>query len=270
MSKKPNNLLKKLLQLRTSILLVVIAPGVLLLPIIFTDTVEARPAQCVAGTVPSNCNPSTPFNIEGSTFVINKCYRLVPSGGTSRWVIRPCSQAPFTATGGAAKSQCWDPLGPPPLLDDCPANGGGFTKQNGDPIVNDGNHCYDLIATGAGLFWSESICGAGHFFSTAVGSGGLPDVSANSSCTLNNAEDPNNSCVLFNKWLFPIVDVLAVGVGVVVAVMIAIGGIQYSSARGDPSAVAAAKKKIFNALLALVAYGLTWSFIQFIVPGGIF
>lgn len=58
-------------------------------------------------------------------------------------------------------------------------------------------------------------------------------------------------------------------VGVVVVVMIALGGIQYALARDNPQAVAAAKSKIVNAILALVFYLMMFGFLQWIVPGGV-
>jgi hypothetical protein len=59
-------------------------------------------------------------------------------------------------------------------------------------------------------------------------------------------------------------------VGIVVVMMLVIGGIQYSAAQGDPNAVMAAKKRISNALLALVVYIFTVPFLNWLVPGGIF
>lgn len=63
---------------------------------------------------------------------------------------------------------------------------------------------------------------------------------------------------------------LAAGVGVVVTVMIVIGGIQYITAGDNPSAVQAAKKRIFNAVFALIAFGLTFAFLEWIIPGQAF
>lgn len=59
-------------------------------------------------------------------------------------------------------------------------------------------------------------------------------------------------------------------VGIVIVVMIAIGGIQYAAAGPDPSAVVAARKRIINALIALVLYIFMFAFLQWLVPGGIF
>lgn len=58
-------------------------------------------------------------------------------------------------------------------------------------------------------------------------------------------------------------------VGIVVVIMIAYGGIEYSASRDKPEIVQAAKKHIFNALLALVIYLFTMTFLQWIIPGGL-
>lgn len=66
-----------------------------------------------------------------------------------------------------------------------------------------------------------------------------------------------------------IIDVMTALVGVVVVIMIIVGGIQYSASRNDPGAVAAAKQKIVNAVIALLVYIFMWAFLQWIIPGGV-
>ena len=66
------------------------------------------------------------------------------------------------------------------------------------------------------------------------------------------------------------VTVLSAGVGIVVVAMIILGGIQYSLAGGSPDKVKEARKRILNALLAMVAFVLTFTFLQWLIPGGIF
>jgi hypothetical protein len=66
------------------------------------------------------------------------------------------------------------------------------------------------------------------------------------------------------------VDILSAGVAVVVVGAIIVGGIQYSIAGDNPQAVTAAKKRITNALLALVAFIFSFAFLQWLIPGGIF
>jgi hypothetical protein len=67
-----------------------------------------------------------------------------------------------------------------------------------------------------------------------------------------------------------VVNFLSIGVGVVVIAMIIVGGIQYSLASDNPQAVSAAKQRIINALIALVAYIFMFAFLQWLIPGGIF
>lgn len=67
-----------------------------------------------------------------------------------------------------------------------------------------------------------------------------------------------------------IADALSVVVGVIIVAMIVVGGIQYSSAGSNPQAVSAAKKKISQALLALLIYFFLFAFLQWLVPGGVF
>lgn len=67
-----------------------------------------------------------------------------------------------------------------------------------------------------------------------------------------------------------LINVLSIAVGFIVVIMVIVGGIQYSTAGSNPQAVAAARKKIFNAVISLVALLLVYSFMQWITPGGIF
>jgi hypothetical protein len=67
-----------------------------------------------------------------------------------------------------------------------------------------------------------------------------------------------------------IIYALSAGIGLVVTAMIIIGGIQYSAAGGDSNKVQAAKQKIYNAVLALLAFMFMFGFIEWLVPGGLF
>lgn len=74
---------------------------------------------------------------------------------------------------------------------------------------------------------------------------------------------------LIKKYVNPFIRLLSVLVGIIVAISIVVGGVQYSSASGDPSKVNAAKKRITNAILALLAYLFMFAFLQWLLPGGI-
>lgn len=91
---------------------------------------------------------------------------------------------------------------------------------------------------------------------------------------VNSANDCSNgvtkdSCGIV-KIVVDITNVLSALVGVVVVLSIVIAGIQYSTAGGNPQTVAKSKKRIINALLALLIYIFMYSFLQWLIPGGLF
>jgi hypothetical protein len=67
-----------------------------------------------------------------------------------------------------------------------------------------------------------------------------------------------------------IVNFLSAAVGVVVIGVIILGGIQYSLAGDNATALTAARKRITNGLIALFAFLFAWAFLQWLIPGGIF
>lgn len=79
-----------------------------------------------------------------------------------------------------------------------------------------------------------------------------------------------NDCgSLISNYLNPFVRTLTALVGIVIAISLVAAGIQYGSAGGDPSKVAAAKKRISGAIVALIAYLFAFGLIQWLVPGGL-
>ncbi len=83
------------------------------------------------------------------------------------------------------------------------------------------------------------------------------------------ALDSANHCAIFD-YLLLFINILSALVGVAIAASIIYGGIQYSSAGGDPQKVSAAKRRIFGAVIALAVYTFMFAFLQYIVPGGVF
>lgn len=94
--------------------------------------------------------------------------------------------------------------------------------------------------------------------------GGFEEVDA--ACT---ADTQGSNCSVTER-LGDIANVLSVGVGIIIVIMIIVGGIQYTMAGGDAGKVAAAKSRITNAIYALIAFFFLYAFLQWIVPGGIF
>jgi hypothetical protein len=74
---------------------------------------------------------------------------------------------------------------------------------------------------------------------------------------------------LFTKYLNPFVYFLGFAAGLGVVIGILIGGIQYMASAGDPQKAAAAKRHIWNAILAMLVYLFMFAIINFLVPGGI-
>ncbi len=87
-----------------------------------------------------------------------------------------------------------------------------------------------------------------------------------SAAKLQKCLDDNPIIKLVN-WAISIIGGLA---GVVIVAVIVVGGIQYATSGANPQAVGAAKGKIINAITALLMLIFMYSFLQWLVPGGIF
>lgn len=66
-----------------------------------------------------------------------------------------------------------------------------------------------------------------------------------------------------------VLNVLLIGIGVAAVVGIIISGIQYSTSSGDPAQMTKAKNRLVQIIIGLVAFGLMWAFLQWLIPGGI-
>lgn len=86
-------------------------------------------------------------------------------------------------------------------------------------------------------------------------------------CLSQHAVSANNP---ISKDINIIVDFLSAGVGIFVTAMIIVGGIQYSVAGDNSTQTANAKKRIANAVIALVVFMFIFAFLQWLIPGGIF
>lgn len=85
--------------------------------------------------------------------------------------------------------------------------------------------------------------------------------------------DDNGSGVKNNAiWglLEMAISILTAGIGLVAVGGLIYAGILYATASGNASQVTKAKETIFNIVLGIVLFALMWSFLQFIIPGGIF
>lgn len=96
-----------------------------------------------------------------------------------------------------------------------------------------------------------------------------PDVSCPTDKSLSSSQAGNGAGCILKHIVAPIVGVLVALSGVLVVISIIIAGIQYSASGGDPSNVAAARKRIFNAVIALLSFMFLYAFVNWIIPGGI-
>lgn len=67
-----------------------------------------------------------------------------------------------------------------------------------------------------------------------------------------------------------IINFMSFGVGIVVVGLIIVGGIQYITSGGVPQRIEAARKRITNAIVALVLFIFMYALLQWLIPGGIF
>lgn len=130
------------------------------------------------------------------------------------------------------------------------------------------------VALGGAAFADTSTCTTGNEATCTSKSG-----KCGSNNGLNNCTDPAagatatctaQKCDLIKKYIDPLINMLSALVGVAVTISIIIGGIQYSSSNGNAQQITAAKARIRNSLIALLAFFFLYTFLQFLVPGGIF
>ena len=109
---------------------------------------------------------------------------------------------------------------------------------------------------------SGSCCPSGNIEITSTGQ---------ANCTTSSTLCSKNAAVncLISKYITPAIELLSAAVGVVAVITIIRGGLEYTSAGGDPAKIAAGKQHIVNALIGLFAYMALFAFLQFIIPGGV-
>lgn len=96
-----------------------------------------------------------------------------------------------------------------------------------------------------------------------------PDVSCPTDKSFSGTQAGNGAGCILKHIVAPIVGALVALSGLAVVISIIIAGIQYSASGGDPSKVAASRKRIFNAVVALLAFMFLYAFINWVIPGGI-
>jgi len=108
-----------------------------------------------------------------------------------------------------------------------------------------------------------------------IGTGGVDangqfNCAATKSCATDSQAKPsaNKTVKLITDYANPIINFMAGAVGIFITIQIVIGGIQYSTSADDPGKVSAARSRITNAVIALLAFIFLYTFLQWLTPGG--
>jgi hypothetical protein len=92
-------------------------------------------------------------------------------------------------------------------------------------------------------------------------------------CSIKNpGQNALNQCLNQNpivKDLRIVVNFLSAGVGIVIVGSVIVGAIQYILAGNNPNAISAAKKRLQDTLIALLAFFFIYTFLSWLVPGGL-
>jgi len=200
----------------------------------------AAAAQCDTGAGPGGC-PSPPgFNVDGGSFQPDHCYQLVKFGNTEAWQDVGCTGV-FTPT----KVECDDGTtvsysGTTTPEQACAKNG-GYTTPDPHLLINTG----DPAVAG-------DTCGSGD-----------PTVTT----SLNYGCKHTGNGIM--DFLYAMIRFLSAGVGLAAIASIIVGGIQYTTSRGDPNATAKAIDRIRNTVIAILFFIFIFAILNWLIPGGL-
>jgi hypothetical protein len=163
------------------------------------------------------------------------------------------------------------------------------TIQSNGGDISDASVCYDLIAFDGELQPSKTPCEYAPFTlipkpanseslnktlddASAANVQATADRNAAANCN-GDTPDKLQQCFKDNPLVTSfshLIDFLSVGVGVIIVIMLIVTGIQFLTARDNPQTVAVAKKRVLNIVISLVSFLLLYSFMQWLIPGGLF
>lgn len=92
----------------------------------------------------------------------------------------------------------------------------------------------------------------------------------NTNCGDNAVKCDQKNCDFIAKYINPGIALLSVCFGLIAIISIILGGINYITSEGDPQKTAKAKSRVFNTIFAIIAYLFLYTFLEFLIPGGIF
>ena len=148
----------------------------------------------------------------------------------------------------------------------------GHVDTDGNPL--DYKMCYVVNGGSNGVDYILSDC-SGNETPVKSGAAGVPgcvgygcDVNTDKAATSGNCADISQ-CDFIANYVDPFINFGAAGIGLAVAISLTIGAVQYGSSGGDPQRVTAAKNRIRNSIIALLAFLFLYAMLNFLIPGGL-
>lgn len=136
----------------------------------------------------------------------------------------------------------------------------------GQTIVD---NCRELVDPSTGIVKDPIDVGSNTDAPTAAN----PNGGTSGDAATGRFECTGDACVNDNpitEFLFVVINILSGLIGIIVVIVIIMAGIQYTTSGGNPQQAAQAKKRIINAITALVAFFFLFAILQWLIPGGIF
>jgi len=191
-----------------------------------------------------------------------KCFKLKVLGNPEHEQFT-ATQNPCPEDKGSWNIRCFLGTGNDVQVMDCPTSAWEFASTS---------KCYKYSGSSAGVNPTPEVIRCPEAGDDGGGDNGdeQADGVKDADVIFNPAGrcEGGKNCISTN--LRKITEAAIIGVGVIITVMIVIAGIQYMTARDNAQAVQAAKSKIMNAFIALVAFIFLYAFLQWLVPGGLF
>lgn len=151
---------------------------------------------------------------------------------------------------------------------------GGFAFGSGVSVVKadlesdcvDAGGTWGVIGVDAGIDQLGCIgVSTGSLVSpSSGGASGTPVIVTGPTSTCTSG----GNCKVFDM-INAILNVLAIGATIVITIVLAVGGIQYTASNGNPQRVQAAKNRIYNAIWAYGSFVGMWAFLNYLIPGGV-
>ncbi len=141
-----------------------------------------------------------------------------------------------------------------------PPAAAGCTNGSGNPVTYDPNNPNPCIGTGG-------VDANGNVTCTQNGKTCVGDCSA-AKTTSAGCPARSTGIAFITNYADPLINFAAGIFGVYITIIIVVAGIQYSTSADDPSKTSAAKSRITDAVIALLAFLFLYTFLQWITPGG--